>query len=211
MRTAAVLVFLLFVAGQALAQAWSEYINREERFGVNFPREPAASDTTVTLPSGLRLPARVFAVTDGPRRYSVTVVKYAGASPDVEKTLLKQTADMIRKRGGQITYDGEAHYEGMDTQMIQITNADGSRTYIAITQPPETTGLDRVYIVEGTTPAGTPPPGMFQQSLSIRDIDGQRIRYNTDVEGNKFRVIPDSGGQPLLRRQCAPGLPCATP
>ncbi len=30
----------------------------------------------------------------------------------------------------------------------------------------------------------------------------------TDIEGNKFRVIPNSGGEPFLAPECAPGLPC---
>ena len=209
-RTMLVAAMLTALAGSAAAQAWEEYVNMDERFGVNFPAKPVVSDASVTLPSGATLPARLFRVVDGPRRYSVTVVNYAGASPEMEQTILKQAAEMIRKRGGTITYDGEANYEGMDTQMLQITNADGSRSFIAITQPPETSKLDRIYIVEGVAPAGAPVPGLFQQSLSIRDIDGQRMRYSTDVDGVKFRVIPDSGGQPYLRRQCAPGLPCAT-
>lgn len=200
---------LVLAAGQALAQAWSEYINMDERFGVNFPSPPTIAETRFAMPSGTPLPARQFSVTDGPRRYAVTVVRYAGASLEIEKTLLAHAVETIRKRGGRITYDGAAVYEGMNTQMIQITNPDQSRSFIAITQPPETSELDRLYIVEGTVPAGSPPPGLFQQSLSIRDTDGQRMRYATDIEGTKFRVIPDSGGMPLLRRMCAEGLPCA--
>ena len=208
-RTMLIAAVLAVVAGSAAAQAWEEYVNMDERFGVNFPAKPVVSDTRFPLPSGATLPARLFSVVDGPRRYSVTVVNYAGVAPEVEQTILKHAADLIRKRGGTITYDGEANYEGMDTQMLQITHADGSRSFIAVTQPPETSKLDRIYIVEGVAPAGAPVPGLFQQSLSIRDTDGQRMRYSTDVDGVKFRVIPDSGGQPYLRRQCAPGLPCA--
>ena len=57
---------------------------------------------------------------------------------------------------------------------------------------------DRFYILEAEVPPGAIPPGLFQQSLTILDDMGRRIRYNTDIDGNKFRVIPGTGGQPLV-------------
>ena len=52
---------------------------------------------------------------------------------------------------------------------------------------------------------GDPPPdavvsGVFQQSLGWVDSYGTRIRYQRDVEGNRYRVIPDAGGAPLRNR-----------
>src|SRR5688572_32303779 len=103
-RTMLVAAMLAALAGSAAAQGWSEYVNMDERFGVNFPAAPVVSDGRFTLPSGATLPARLFSVVDGPRRYSVTVMNYAGVAPEVEQTILKHAAEMIRKRGGTITY-----------------------------------------------------------------------------------------------------------
>jgi len=46
----------------------------------------------------------------------------------------------------------------------------------------------RLYILEATAPAGTPPPGYFQQFLSILDENGERIRYNLDADGVRTKV-----------------------
>lgn len=202
-------VTLSMVGARAMAQEWTEFVNMEDRFGVNFPAPPILSDSRFALPSGATVPARTYTVVSGTSRYSVTVVRYAGVAPEVENSLLLHAASTITGRAHEVNYDGDAVYEGMSTRMIQGTNPDRSRSFIAITQPPETSEINRLYIVVGTTPAGSPPPGLFQQSLSIRDRDGARMRYATDIEGTKFRVIPDSGGMPLLRRMCADGLPCA--
>ena len=40
---------------------------------------------------------------------------------------------------------------------------------------------------KATVPKGAPPPGHFQQSLGILDENGERVRYNLDVDGNRAR------------------------
>jgi hypothetical protein len=191
---------MMLFAGQANAQAWEEYTNIESRFGINFPGEPEQSQITYRT--------RVFSASDTAGRYSVSVVDYTGVSDEVRVGLLDDAVEVFRDRGGAVTYEGFAVYDGMDSMMMQITNDDATRSFIAITQVPKPSGNDRLYIVEGRVGLSLPVPGHFQQSLFILDAEGERIRYNIDIEGTKFRVVPGTGGQPMLTPQCAIGLPC---
>ena len=199
---------ILTLAHSANAQEWGEYVNQEERFGVNFPGEPEITEQTVELASGRSFPAKIFRASDSAGTYSVVSVHFGEVGDEVRETLIEDAAEMIRMRGGEITYDEIAVYDGMDTQMMQLTNEDGTRSYIAILQPPESSGLNRLYIAEGRVAPNMPVPGHFQQSLFVVDPNGERIRYQTDIEGTKFRVVPGSGGQPYFAPECAPGLPC---
>jgi hypothetical protein len=166
----------------AQAQDWMEYENLEDHFAVNFPGEPVVENTTYRLGSGREVSARV---------YSVENEETANATA--------HAADNFRRRG-EVTSDEVGSYEGMDTQMMQLTNPDASRSFIAIVHPPANSGIIHLYIAEGRAPANGVVPGLFQQSLSLRDQDGIRVRYNRDLDGNRFRVIPGSGGEPLRRR-----------
>ena len=195
----------------AAAQEWAEYVNREQHFSVNFPGQPTIMPMEYRLPTGHAFPALAFNASDGSGAYSVVVVDYTNAVEALRDQLIPLAAETIRHRGGEITYDDIAVYDGMDTQMMQIDNDDGTRSYIAIMQAPESAHLNRLLIAEGRVSATAPVPGHFQQSLSVVDAMGERMRYQTDIEGTKFRVIPGAGGAPLLREECAPGLPCPDP
>jgi len=196
------------ISSSAFAQGWGEYVNQDERFGINFPGEPELSSGTFQLPSGVSYPTNIYRAEDSAGSYVLTVVNYEGADRDEVATMLDDAVETMRESGGEITYDEVAVYDGMETQMMQFANPDESRRFAAIIHPPQSAGLHRLYIVEGSAPPGLPIPGHFQQSLFIVDTNGERIRYSTDIEGNKFRVIPNSGGQPFLAPECAPGLPC---
>ena len=195
-------------SGAGVAQGWAEYVNQEERFGINFPGEPEHAEGTFQLESGVSYPTNVYRAADSAGSYVLTVVNYEGENRDAIETILDEAIDVMRGSGGEITYDEVAVYDGMETQMMQFANADQSRRFVAVTHPPQSADLHRLYIVEGAAAAGFPIPGHFQQSLFIVDLEGLRVRYSTDIEGNKFRVIPNTGGQPLLAPECAPGLPC---
>ncbi len=183
----------------AHAQEWIEYENLEDYFAVNFPGEPAVENTTYRLGSGRDVSARVYSVENQTGTYTVTVVDYEGVDAEETTNAIAHAAENFRQRG-EVTSDEVGSYEGMDTQMMQLTNPDASRSFIAIVHPPANTGIIHLYIAEGRAPANGVVPGLFQQSLSLRDQDGTRVRYNRDLDGNRFRVIPGSGGEPLRRR-----------
>ena len=50
--------------------------------------------------------------------------------------------------------------------------------------------LDRkLYVIEGTVPAGMPEPGLFQQSIGFVDKDGNGIRYQNIIYSNSYHGL----------------------
>jgi hypothetical protein len=85
-----------------------------------------------------------------------------------------------QKPGVTVTYDA-FHYINLITgHMLQLTNPDASRSYVAIYLHE-----NRLYILDATVAKGQPPPLIFQQSFTILGTDGNRIRYQ-ELYHNKF-------------------------
>jgi hypothetical protein len=189
----------MVISSGAIAQEWMEYENVGDNFAVNFPGEPEVESIIYRLGSGREVSARVYGVENEAGHFTVTVVDYDGVDADETANAIDYAADNFRQRS-DVTSDEVGGYEGMDTQMLQMTNPDDSRSYVAIVHPPTNSGILRLFIAEGRAPPDGIVPGLFQQSLSLRDQDGIRVRYNRDLDGNSFRVIPSSGGEPLRSR-----------
>ena len=215
------LLTLVSISSVCHAQGWLEYINRTDRFIVNFPGQPEVSDTTHRSAFEATFPARVYTVEAGSGVYSVTVVDYrdserihsertdlteANSSSSVWVTDVRASvahaAQGFRARGGEVTYDAWADIDKIEGHQLQITNPDQSRSFVAIHLHDS-----RLYILEATVPPGAPPPGLFQQSLGILDEEGRRIRYQIDAEGRRTRmqvmhewigVDPADGGEQLI-------------
>ena len=187
---------ILFLSAPSFAQEWIQYASRTDFFGVNFPSEPRVKDIVYSSEYGITLPGRVYSVENGPNRYSVTVVDYKDA-----ERIHTARVEQCRKNGGEgdacqndwrvdvqgaIVYaswkffqrDAKVtHYAWYVTDMVeghrlQLTNADGSRTFAAIHRHGT-----RLYILEATVPPRAPAPGLFQQSLQFLDEEGKPIRY----------------------------------
>jgi hypothetical protein len=188
---AAVLLFL--ASAGASAQGWFEYVNREDRFSVNFPSQPEISDFSYLTATGWSVPGRLFETREGDSRYTVTVVNYSGSAPEDIEAAIQHAADSYRNGGGEVTYDNEGGVDGIDGQMVQLTNEDESRSFVQIAFHE-----DRLYIVDATVPAGSIVPGHFQQSLVMLDEQGRRVRYQTNDQGERYRVIPGGGGAPFV-------------
>ena len=178
-------VAALLVPASLFAQEWTEYVDRTERFSVNFPSQPTIRDTTYPPQRGGPARARVFTVQAGPARYSVTVVNLADiVQPSDVKGSVSWEAWNFRKRGGVVTYDAFAQVDRIDGHQLQITNPDKSLTVVGIYQHAR-----RLYILEADVPPDTPGAVHFQQSLIILDAEGKRIRYELDADGNRlFRI-----------------------
>ena len=88
------------------------------------------------------------------------------------------------QRDAKVTHFVYYRADLVEGHQLQLTNADGSRTFAAIHLHE-----NRLYILEGTVPAGSPAPGLFQQSLGFLDREGNRIRYET-VYSNGFPPPP---------------------
>ena len=207
MRLTAVVsaLFILSSVAPAFGQEWAEFTNREDGFRVNFPGEPKVAQTTYTSEYGADLPSRVYSVTRGRERYSMTVVDYrpiekiltekakkcppfaderctgfgAGAAvgsgywkTDIRGALVWASWQFMQ-RDVKVTHYMWNFVDLVEGHQLQLTNnADRSRTFVSIYMHD-----NRLYIMEGTVPAGDPEPGLFQQSLGFVDKDGNGVRY----------------------------------
>ena len=82
---------------------------------------------------------------------------------------------MLQQRDAKVTYVGWANMDLVEGNMVSlINNTDKSRTSAAVYMHE-----NKLYILEGTAPAGYPVPDWFQQSVGWIDENGNGIRYLT--------------------------------
>src|SRR5687768_3437321 len=227
-KHAALAVLVLMVAAPVSAQEWIDFISKEDQFTANFPGQPTVTNTTYKSQFGADLPARVYSATLGPSRFSLTVVDYR----PIEKILAAKSktcpegfevcrggfgstgpgyswADragamiyatwQYMQRDARITEFDWNNINQVVGQILHLTNnKDKSRTFVGIYMHD-----DRLYISEGTVPAGYPEPGLFQQGLSFLDSNGTAIRYDSHyvngqpvptINGGQVRTDPGAGG-----------------
>ena len=106
-----------------------------------------------------------------------------------QRASVAYAARNFRLRGGEVTYDAWHHIDLVEGHQLQITNPDQSRTYAGIYLHGS-----RLYILEATVPADALPQGLFQQSLSFLDEEGNRIRYRLRPDGSTTRLSRLPGG-----------------
>ncbi len=195
------LSLVLCFPGLCIGQEWIRYIDQTDQFTVNFPGVPVVEEISYLSEWGVEFPARVYTADAPPSRYSLTVVDFTETQrlhqerserTGIDVFYTEPIADVlgsiafaawnIRKRGGEVTYDAYHTVDFIEGHLLQITNADESRSFAGIYLHDS-----RLYILEATVPKGSPPPGHFQQSLGIFDEKGERVRYNLDVDGNRAR------------------------
>jgi len=174
---------------------WIDYTSREDFFMVNFPGAPTVKDITYPTEYGTTVPGRAYSVEDRSSRYSVTVVDYSAAErfhaersrncqgypdtctnrwPNELRGALDFAVSTFIQRDARVTYYAYADTDRIEGRRVQLTNADRSRTFVAVYMH-----ANRLYILDGTVPVGTPPPALFQQSLGLFDKNGVRVRYET--------------------------------
>jgi len=182
------------ITPSAQAQAWQDYVSMQDLFATMFPGQPEIREIVWQSEYGAKFPGRVHSVEADNRYYAVTVIDYGDAeaihlartnTTEADSPLnysywriesvasVAYAATQFRQRGGVVTFDAWHHIDRVPGHQLQITNADGSRTYASMYLHE-----DRLYIVEATTPRSTPPQGMFQQGLRFIDEQGRRIRYS---------------------------------
>jgi hypothetical protein len=176
---------ILLAPAPALAQDWIEYVDYEKRFSVNLPGEPTIEETTIVSQRGSTYPAYIYRASDGQSDYMVKVVDYADAIvSDVRGSIAWEAWHYrmsARDAGGEVTFDGYAQIDRIEGHQLQITNADQSHTYISIHLYNR-----RLYVLEATSPDGTPRPMLFQVSLSMLNEDGSEARFTIDADGQRI-------------------------
>lgn len=207
MRAIALAVaFVLLLSSSARAQDWTEYVNREDGFRVDFPGQPTMTETTIRSEYGSDLPARVHTVVRGPERYSVTIVDYRNIQRVADERA-KQTcpATFGDERACGLNLAGRGYWkEEIGGALLHATfgfiRRDAKVTHLAWAWQDLVEGHEiqlvnnadqsrtfayiamhrnRLYIVEGTAPEHYPPPALFQQSLGFVDPDGRGVRYQS--------------------------------
>lgn len=183
---------LMLVAVSAFAQTWTTYVDRADRFSANFPGPPQVQEITWDSEYRAVFPGRVHRYVDGDRSYSVTVIDYTQAERIHAERTNKTQADSLpnywqvdvlssiayaatrfRQRAAEVTYDAWHYIDLIAGHQLQLTNPDGTRSFVGIYLHES-----RLYILEARVPASAPPPGLFQQSLTFLDAEGNRVRYN---------------------------------
>ena len=205
-----VLGLLLFIPALAAAQEWQEYTSLQDGFRLNFPGQPTVTEMTWTSQLNYVLPSRVYRAEKGRESYSITVVDYSGieqqgierakSSPpgnancranappalgpgyarhDERGAIVYATFKLIQRAAklNYLTWEWQDLVEG---HIVQLTNADESRTFAWVGMHEH-----KLYVLEGTVPAGYPEPGLFQQSMVWVDKDGRGVRYQM-IYSNSF-------------------------
>ena len=202
-----IVALMLCLPVLASAQEWTEFKSIEDRFSIPFPGKPTVQ--TITWPSeyGAVFPGRVYTVQQGASRYSVTVIDYTDAVAihakipkppsfqqdiyaqiDVQASIQYAAYKLYRfKPGSKVTYDAWHYINLIEGHQLQLTNADGTKTYVAIYLHE-----NRLYIADATVPANSPAQGIFQQNLDMLDEKGAGVRYN-EIYSNRPPALPVRG------------------
>lgn len=184
---------VLFSAQPALAQDWTEYENRVDRFTVPAPGEPKVDTIAWDSEYGAKFPGRVYTWTQRRARYSVTVVDYSDAERihselnhvayrggpgywtiDIMASIDYAATRYRQKPGVKVTYDAWHYIERVTGHELQLTNPDESRSYVGIYLHE-----NRLYIIDATAPNNDVPPIIFQQSFGFLDAEGKPVQYRS--------------------------------
>jgi hypothetical protein len=189
---------ILFISVCSHAQEWTEYVNQTDLFAVNFPSKPNVKDITYETEYGITLPGRVYSVEDGMSHYSVTVIDFTGAAQKhaeklkacragagegdqcMDRTYLEvrsapfYAAWNLMERSAKVTHVVYAQVDLIEGQEVHLINPDRTRTLASVFMHE-----NRLYILNGTVPPGSPEPLLFQQTFRIVDKDGKGIRYQS--------------------------------
>jgi hypothetical protein len=115
------------------------------------------------------------------------------ATQEIRDAMVFASFKYLQREGAKLTeylWNWEDLVEG---HQIQLTNADGSRTFLFIAMHE-----NKLYVLDATVPKGYPEPGLFQQSLGWVDKQGRGIRYQAiyvnEIHGLRLDPPPPLAG-----------------
>lgn len=170
-------VVALFISTAASAQAWGEYVNRENFLQINLPDDPTIAAEPYKTVKGTNLTANVFtakAPSDSllAGTYSVSVVDYTSAPNEIPDAI-EQARQAIRAKG-EVKYDDLNNIDMHRARYMTVETA--STRYLASIL---VAANNRLYITLAETPISSTVPAQFQASLQVLDANGVRIRTPT--------------------------------
>ena len=211
-------IAIVLTSGPAVAQGWTEFVSKDDRFTTNFPGAPEVKEATYRSQFGADLPSRVYSATRGASHFSVTVVDYRS----IEKILTEKSkscpdgAETCRGGANPASSTGAGYWkadlagamvyatwqfmrrDAVVTEFIwtNIDLVEGHLLHLTNKDKSRTYASifmheNKLYIGEATVPAGEPEPGLFQQALGFIDENGRSIRYQT-LYHNGFPTPPRS-------------------
>jgi len=92
-------------------------------------------------------------------------------------------------KGAKVLRIAYSRMDLVEGQEVYLKNADQSQTHFGVYMHE-----DRLFIVEGTVPANSPPPMLFYESIGFLDQNGQRIRYATPYSNGITHPARAGGG-----------------
>jgi hypothetical protein len=194
---------ILASAGTAFAQDWAPFVSRDDGFSANYPGRPAIEAIVYATEYRQQLPGHVYRAKDAMGEYSTTVVDYRDAEKlhrasvdrcraakgtsgfdgdacqfdfavEVAGAMDYAVWNLMKREGVKPTHYMWYFLELVAGRLLQLTNADQSRTFAAIHQH-----AGRLYIHQATVARGMPEPILFMQSLGFVDEEGRNVRYRT--------------------------------
>jgi len=170
---------VLTISAPAFAE-WIEYKNPAEAFAVNFPIEPKVTNVNYMTESGVAVPAKVFSADEGAGHYTVTVVDLSVSQKDEARSMEHAAAQMRMK--GQVKFDYDSELDGIHGHQLSMILPGGAQYQVQLFLYVQE---HRLYIAEGTVPAGVRPPALFWTSLAMIHPDGSVV--NLVREGKAVR------------------------
>src|SRR5438093_3597602 len=221
---------VLSLAGASFAQEWIEFANREDRFTCNFPSPPKVMQITYRSERGADLPARVYSATQGPSRYTVTVVDYnpaqriltekakscpAGAEPclgspgdeghwkaEIRGAIVYATWRLMQ-RDAKVTSLVWNTVDLVEGHQLQLTNnADKSRTFAG-----DLHAREQALCHRGHGAGGLPGAGIVSAVAGMARREWNRTSLSVCL----LERIPDASARQALRAAVRSWVPTDRP
>ncbi|OUU80221.1 MAG: hypothetical protein CBC38_02165 [Gammaproteobacteria bacterium TMED78] len=195
-----ILLFSLVFSFPAFCQEWEMFHDMDDLFSINFPGKPEIEYISYPSEYGAVFPGKIYSASRGSNNFSLTVIDYtnykeihsqrtnkteadapAGYTYDIIDVLasIAYAASNYRKKSKEVTLDIWAHIDRIPGHQLQLTNHDGSRSFIGIFLHNK-----KLYIADATVPENYPPQGHFQQSLRFIDSNQNYVRYDYGEDHN---------------------------
>lgn len=171
MRLILPLLAVLAAGHPAAAQSWREYSYPDDFFSVVFPTAPKIEMTTYQVADDRSVKARVYSVTQGSVRFSVTVAEIANTGLD-ESAIIDHAIRML-SAGSEVKVNVPHRIDQVYGRQLSLMGADGGRAMAALFDY-----KGRLYVIEGKAlPGGAMGEAIrFQQSLIFTSGDSNRSR-----------------------------------